>query len=85
MHSTAQQWDSSPEAQSVDSKNNKVTEAKADAGSVAGILDILGGLQQLLLVQLAHLGLQGEGCNCADAGHCFCCCLVGLIKQLTGL
>ena len=45
----------------------------------------LGGLHQLLLVQLADLGLQGEGCHSANAGHCLCCCLVGLVEQLASL
>lgn len=76
---------SSPEAQSIDSKDDKLAEAKANAGGVAGLLNGLGGLHQLLLVQLADLGLQGEGCNSADAGHCLCCCLVGLVKQLASL
>ena len=76
---------SSPEAQSIHSKDDKLAEAKANARGVAGLLDGLGGLHQLLLVQLADLGLQGEGCNSADAGHCLCCCLVGLVKQLASL
>ena len=75
----------SPEAQSVDSKDDELAEAKANARSVAGLLDGLGGLHQLLLVQLADLGLQGEGCHSADAGHCLRCCLVGLVKQLASL
>ena len=76
---------SSPEAQSIDSKDDELAEAKANARGVAGLLNGLGGLHQLLLVQLADLGLQGEGCNSADAGHCLCCCLIGLVKQLASL
>ena len=75
----------SPEDQSVYSKDDKLAEAKANARSVAGLLNGLGGLHQLLLVQLTDLRLQGEGCNSADAAHCLCCCLVGLVKQLAGL
>lgn len=75
----------SPKAQSVDSKDDELAEGEANARGVAALLDGLGGLHQLLLVQLADLGLQGEGRHCADAGHCLCSRLVGLVKQLAGL
>lgn len=47
-----------PETQSIDCKDDELAEAKAEARGVAGLLNVLGGLHQLLLIQPADLDLQ---------------------------
>ena len=74
-----------PKANGVDCIGDELAAAKGYARCLAAPLDALGGSLQLLLIQPADLDLQGEGCHCANAAHCFCCCLIGAVVQLACL